>query len=240
MRARLDLSPLPRAHAPELDARQQVVVDHRDGPLLVLAGPGTGKTTTIVESVVGRLTAGQSAEDVLVLTFGRRAAGEVRDRIAARIGGGLLPTVATFHSFAYGLVRAHAGAEQYADPPRLLSGAEEDQRIRELIMGSLDDGTIAWPQELQEAIATQGFAAEVRALIARMRERDITPARLRALAAEHARPEWNAVADIAEQEEDVMVLHNVMDYAELMRRAVLLAGDESVRRQLHERITAIY
>ena len=152
VRARLDLSPLPRAHAPELDARQQAVVDHRDGPLLVLAGPGTGKTTTIVESVVGRLDAGQSAEEILVLTFGRRAAGEVRDRIAGRIGGGLLPTVSTFHSFAYGLVRVHAGAEQYADPPRLLSGAEEDQRIRELIMGSLEDGTIAWPQELQEAI----------------------------------------------------------------------------------------
>ncbi|NDH22968.1 MAG: phosphoenolpyruvate carboxykinase (ATP), partial [Actinobacteria bacterium] len=45
VRARLDLSPLSRAHAPELDARQQAVVDHRDGPLLVLAGPGTGKTT---------------------------------------------------------------------------------------------------------------------------------------------------------------------------------------------------
>jgi len=240
VRARLDLSPLSRTHAPEVDAGQRAVIDHRDGPLLVLAGPGTGKTTTIVESVVGRLEAGQSAEEVLVLTFGRRAAGEVRDRIAARIGGGLLPTVATFHSFAYGLVRAHAGAEQYVDPPRLLSGAEEDLRIRELIMGSLEDGTIAWPQDLQEAIATEGFAAEVRALVARMRERDITPARLRALAAEHARPEWNAVADIAEQEEDVMVLHNVMDYAELMRRAVLLAGDESVRRQLHERITAVY
>ncbi|MGA0222453.1 MAG: UvrD-helicase domain-containing protein, partial [Candidatus Nanopelagicales bacterium] len=64
MRARLDLSPLSRAHAPELDARQQAVVDHRDGPLLVLAGPGPGKTTTIVESVVGRLEAGQSAEEV--------------------------------------------------------------------------------------------------------------------------------------------------------------------------------
>ena len=150
--------------------------------------------------------------------FGRRAAGEVRDRIAARIGGGLLPTVATFHSFAYGLVRAHAGAEQYADPPRLLSGAEEDQRIRELIMGSLEDGTIAWPQELQEAIAAwfRRRGARPHRTHARARHH---PARLRALAAEHARPEWNAVADIAEQEEDVMVLHNVMDYAELMRRA---------------------
>ncbi|NDH98514.1 MAG: hypothetical protein EBZ17_13855, partial [Actinobacteria bacterium] len=55
VRARLDLSPLSRTHAPEVDAGQRAVIDHRDGPLLVLAGPGTGKTTTIVESVVGRL-----------------------------------------------------------------------------------------------------------------------------------------------------------------------------------------
>ncbi len=240
MRARLDLSPLPRAQAPVLDAEQQSVVEHREGPLLVLAGPGTGKTTTIVESVVARLAEGQAPSEVLVLTFGRRAADEVRDRVAARIGGGLLPQVATFHSFAYGLIRSHASHEEYLDPPRLLSGAEEDQRIRELIRGSVEDGTVRWPEELREALGTQGFAAEVRVLIARMREREISPVRLREIADEVGRPEWRAVADIAEQEEDVMVLQNVMDYAELMRRAVLLAGDPVVQADLHARFRSIY
>ena len=240
MRARLDLSPLPRVQAPVLDAEQQMVVKHREGPLLVLAGPGTGKTTTIVESVVARLEEGQAPSEVLVLTFGRRAADEVRDRVAARIGGGLLPQVATFHSFAYGLVRSHSSHEEYLDPPRLLSGAEEDQRIRELIRGSLEDGTVQWPEGLREALGTQGFAAEVRVLIARMREREISPARLRSIADEVGRPEWRAVADIAEQEEDVMVLQNVMDYAELMHRAVLRAGDPAVRADVHARFRSIY
>jgi len=240
VRARLDLSPLPRAHAPSLDPEQQAVVEHRDGPLLVLAGPGTGKTTTIVESVVSRLDAGQPPGEVLVLTFGRRAAGEVRDRIAARIGGGLLPQVATFHSFAYGLIRSYSSAEEYLDPPRLLSGAEEDQRIRELITGSVEDRSVQWPPELHDAIGTHGLAAEVRVLIARMRERELSPARLRAIADERGRPDWRAVADIAETEEDVMVLQNVMDYAELMRRAVLRAGDREVQADLHSRISAIY
>ena len=240
MHVRLDLSGVPAATAPALDPEQQQVVDHRHGPLLVLAGPGTGKTTTIVESVVARLDEGSDPESILVLTFGRRAATELRDRIASRRGGGLLPQVATFHSFAYGLVRSTSGEQEYLDPPRLLSGAEEDQRIRDLIKGSLDDGSVAWPEDLHEALGTHGLAVEVRTLIARMRERDLSPAQLRALADAHNRPEWAAVADLAEQEEDVMVLQNVMDYTELMRRAVLRAADADVQADLHGRFTAIY
>src|SRR4051812_15292122 len=67
---------------PALDEQQQLVRDHTDGPLLVLAGPGTGKTTTLVEAVVGRVEEGASPDDVLVLTFSRKAADELRERIA--------------------------------------------------------------------------------------------------------------------------------------------------------------
>ncbi len=240
MHARLDLSALPRATAPSLDAEQRRVVEHRTGPLLVLAGPGTGKTTTIVESVVARLADGEPADQILVLTFGRRAAGELRDRIAARCGGGLLPQVATFHSFAYGLVRSGGTAQEYTDPPRLLSGAEEDQRIRDLIRGTVEDGSVQWPEEIREALATHGFAVEVRTLIARMRERGVTPDQLRQLAMQYERASWSAVADIAEQEADVMVLENVMDYAELMRKAVMLAGEPRIQDQLRSKFRAIY
>lgn len=240
MRVRLDTSAVPVAPAPALDAEQQAVVDHRSGPLLVLAGPGTGKTSTIVESVVARLRDGEGPESILVLTFGRRAAAEVRDRIAARLGGGIVPRVATFHSFAYALLRSTDPAEEYLEPPRLLSGAEEDQRIREIIRGTVEDGTLEWPESIREALGTHGFAAEVRALIARIRERNITPAQLRDLANRQGRPEWAAIADVASQEEDVMVFENVMDYTELMRRAVLRAADPQVAAGLHEQLRAIY
>ena len=72
---------------PELDADQRAVVEHPGGPLLVLAGPGTGKTTTLVETVVDRVAnRGLSPDQILVLTFGRKAATELRDRITARLG----------------------------------------------------------------------------------------------------------------------------------------------------------
>ena len=71
---------------PELDEHQQRVVDHEGGPLLVLAGPGTGKTTTLVEAIVDRIERrGASPDSVLALTFSRKAAEQLRDRVTARV-----------------------------------------------------------------------------------------------------------------------------------------------------------
>src|ERR1700712_5304961 len=75
------------AQVPTLDAQQQAVVDHEGGPLLVLAGPGTGKTTTLVEAIVKRIEVdGARPDQVLALTFSRKAAEQLRDRVTARLG----------------------------------------------------------------------------------------------------------------------------------------------------------
>src|SRR3978361_1879208 len=57
---------------PVLEPGQQAVVDHRGGPLLVLAGPGSGKTTTLVEAAVRRVADGADPESLLLLTFSPR------------------------------------------------------------------------------------------------------------------------------------------------------------------------
>jgi hypothetical protein len=117
----------PVQEPPVLDESQRRVVEHRAGPLLVLAGPGTGKTTTLVEAVVHRVEHdGLNPEHVLVLTFGRRAAAELRERIARRLGRTVRePLARTFHSYAFGLLRREAvlSGEQ---TPRLISGAEQE------------------------------------------------------------------------------------------------------------------
>lgn len=232
----LDTAPIPLQVAPELDSEQARVVEHRDGPVLVLAGPGTGKTTTLVEAVVARLTdsaAPLTADQVLVLTFGRRAATEIRDRIAARIGGGLLPTVATFHSFAYGFVQQGVGDGTIIGAPRLLSGAEEDVRIRDLLMGAVEDGTVQWPEDLMAALPTLGLANEVRAVLARARTLGIDPETLRRIGRRSNRPAWEAVGELAVQDEAVMALQEVMDYTDLLTRALERARDPQVRERLH-------
>src|SRR6476646_5598688 len=108
---------------PTLDDHLQRVVEHAAGPLLVLAGPGTGKTTTLVEAIVDRIEGrGAEPDQVLALTFSRKAADQLRDRITARLGRTMSGApCSTFHSFAYGLIRAYAPAELYEAPLRLLS-----------------------------------------------------------------------------------------------------------------------
>src|SRR6476619_6305822 len=145
---RLIRRPEPRPPAPELDPSQQAVVDHPGGPLLVLAGPGTGKTTTLVEAVVDRVGRGVGPDEVLVLTFSRKAADELRERIATRLARTVAePAAYTFHSWCFALVRAHSEAGRL---PRLLSQPERDVRIRELLAGHAEGiGSVTWPGTLR-------------------------------------------------------------------------------------------
>ncbi|MER6994161.1 ATP-dependent helicase, partial [Streptomyces sp. NPDC000410] len=214
---------------PLLDASQRAVVDHARGPLLVLAGPGTGKTTTLVEAVAERITRGADPERLLVLTFSRKAAVELRDRMALRLGGGRrAPQATTFHSYCYALVRAHQDADLFSEPLRLLSGPEQDVAVRDLLAGHVDlerhgRAGVRWPDELRACLTTRGFADEVRAVLARSRELGLGPDALAAFARRTGRPDWGAAAAFLAEYLDVLDLQGVLDYAELVHRAALLA-----------------
>lgn len=218
-----------------------------DGPLLVLGGPGTGKTTTLAEAAVARVRRGTAPERVLVLTFSRRAAVELRDRMAARLGpdAALAPQATTFHGYAYALVRAHQDAELFQEPLRLLSGPEQDVVVRELLAGEAalaraGRAAVRWPRELRACLTTRGFADEVRAVLARSRELGLSPRSLADFARRTGRPDWGAAADFLAQYLDVLDAQGVVDYAELMHRAVLLAEQPSVAAELATRYDAVY
>ncbi|MET9349746.1 ATP-dependent DNA helicase [Streptomyces termitum] len=215
---------------PQLDAAQRAVVEHDRGPLLVLAGPGTGKTATLVEAVAARMERGTDPERILVLTFSRKAAVELRDRMATRLGGRRPPQATTFHSYCYALVRAHQDADLFAEPVRLLSGPEQDLAVRELLAGQIDlersgRGGVRWPDELRACLTTRGFADEVRAVLARSRELGLGPDELARFAERVGRPDWKAAAGFLAEYLDVLDLQGVLDYTELVHRAVLLAGE---------------
>src|ERR1022692_385929 len=171
---RLVRRPVGVAERPVLDQAQTQVVGHSGGPLLVLAGPGTGKTTAIVETVVDRIAGrGLDPSRVLVLTFSRKAAQEVRARITLRLDRTTTePLALTFHSYAYALVRREfvlAGDE----PPILLSGPEQLAEVRRMLRGEAVDGATQWPDRLRPLLATRGFAAELRDFLLRAAERGL-------------------------------------------------------------------
>ncbi|MEU6517963.1 ATP-dependent DNA helicase [Streptomyces sp. NPDC046978] len=242
---RLVRTPPVRVDPPLLDAAQRTVVDHGAGPLLVLAGPGTGKTTTLVESVAARIARGGDPERILVLTFSRRAAVDLRDRMAQRTGAAHAPQATTFHSFCYALLRAHQDSDLFVEPLRLLSGPEQDVAVRELLAGQPDLerlglAHVRWPDELRACLTTRGFADEVRAVLARTRELGLGPHALRSFAERIGRPDWQAASAFLAEYLDVLDLQGVIDYAELVHRAVLLARRPEIAERLAARYDAVY
>jgi superfamily I DNA/RNA helicase/RecB family exonuclease len=224
---------------PVLDEQQQAVVAHAAGPLLVLAGPGTGKTTTLVEAVVARVEQGTPPEAVLVLTFSRKAADELRGRIAARLGRTVAePSAHTFHGFCYAVLRRYASGPDQR-PPRLLSGAERELRVRELLDGnSRGEGLTRWPAELAPALRLRGFAREVADLLDRSRERGIDGPALSRLGAEHRRPAWQAAGVFLDEYLDVLAIREEIDYAGLIGSAI--AALDGPAAELCERFPAVY
>ena len=225
--------------APALDAAQRRVVEHAGGPLLVLAGPGTGKTTTLVEAAVERVRAGRPVDELLMLTFSRRAAGELRDRVTARLGGTVREPIArTLHSYAFGVLRM-ANVGQGLDPPRLLSGAEQDVILRDLLAHGDPQ---QWPAEIRPALRTRAFAGELRDLLMRAVERGMDGPQLSALGAQRGRPDWVAAGRFLTEYQGVTALGQPGGYdpAELIRSALnafdtdpaLLAAERARRRRI--------
>ncbi len=97
----------------ELNGEQLAAATHPGGPLLILAGAGTGKTTTLCARVAWLVTQGVAPERIMLLTFTRRAAREMLQRTGALVpistgSGGVVG--GTFHSVAHRFVRLHAGS----------------------------------------------------------------------------------------------------------------------------------
>jgi superfamily I DNA/RNA helicase len=177
------------------DVRQREAIAHTGSPLLLIGGPGTGTTATLVESAVHRIQNGLAPGKLLVLAYGRERASRLRDEIVTRVGATVRePLARTFHSFSFSVLR-QAAIRDGESAPVLLSGAEQDLWIRDLLAGNRADEVKRWPGFLTAALSTDGFVRELRDLILRASERNLSPAELRELGDRHQRPEWVAAAD---------------------------------------------
>jgi superfamily I DNA/RNA helicase/RecB family exonuclease len=232
---------------PVLDPSQRAVVEHAGGPLLVLAGPGTGKTTTLVECVVDRIDRQRATPDsILVLTFSRKAAADLRARIAARLGRTTVtPMAMTFHAFCYSLVRRFGDelgveSDDLGAPLRLLTGPEQEFRVRETLQGSLETGRAQWPDSLARAFPTRAFASEVRAVLAGARQLGMDPDDVAAAGQATGREEWVSVGAFFDEYLDVLDAEGVLDYAELVHRCRILLTKPEIVATLRREIGCVF
>lgn len=147
-----------------LEPAQRAVLVHdfaTEGPLLVLAGAGTGKTTTLTRRLALELDRGHPADGILALTFTRKAAHEMRERVASLLpAGAALPEIRTFHSLGLAILSEDGArgwkSAGWAFRPKLLSEETEAdesarfwrERFRE---GALSAPTAkAWTRMLAE------------------------------------------------------------------------------------------
>ncbi len=209
-----------------LNPQQREAVFHGDGPLLVVAGAGTGKTRTLIYRVARLVETGVPPASILLLTFTRRAAEEMLrraslllDRRCERVAGG------TFHSFANSLLRRHAAAIGFGGNFTILDRADSED-----LVGLLR-------QDVHVAHKTVRFPRKE--TLADLFSRAVNRGEDVATAVERDAPHFLYCLD------DILRIHglyeaakrerNLMDYDDLLvHLAGLLRGHEGIRRAVSE------
>lgn len=182
-----------------------------------LMGPaGSGVSTLIMDSVAKLLKQGTPAEEILVLAPGKDAASRLRAGIADRVSGMDFASAATMvrsvPSLAFALLRLQS------DPTlRLITGAEQDALMQELLALEAEEGAQGWPDS-PEALSMRGYARGVRDFILRAVERGLGPEELGQLGEDLGRPRWVAAANFLRSYEATMSLadYNNFSAAELV------------------------
>lgn len=201
-----------------MNERQREAVLATEGPVLVLAGAGTGKTRVITYRVAHLIEQGVPPESILAVTFTNKAAGVMRDRISELLRssgrGGADVWVSTFHSFCARLLRREA---RHLGLPRDFAIYDDE------------DQTSA----VKRALLQLGFTAEdypprsVRAQISHAKNHGITPEEMESRAAQAGDKDGQDVANIFRVYNEILRKAAAIDFDDLLLRAVDLLRDHA-------------
>jgi superfamily I DNA/RNA helicase/RecB family exonuclease len=218
-----------------LDEVQQRVVDHDGGPLLVLGGPGTGKTTLLVERWVRLATQTREPHRILLLVPTRDRALALREELPFRLpmDAVLEVPVHTWHALAYHLVTRYYRQLGYAQPPTRLTTAEQWTVVRDLL--ATEDRAV-WGR-YGEHLTTEAFAGEVADFCVRAGYRGLSDDELRELATQQ---QHAPIAEFALRYRETQRTESLLDYPELILSATrLLRDDTTVREAVRRRFTHV-
>jgi|ERR1051325_2369832 DNA helicase-2/ATP-dependent DNA helicase PcrA len=115
----------------DLNQKQQEIVNYLEGPLRVIAGPGSGKTRTIIAKIEYLIKVKKiNPKKILVVTFTNKAANEITERIKNLIGIDNFNSVYTYHSFAFHFLRLEANSLNLSNNYFILDGQDQKSLIK--------------------------------------------------------------------------------------------------------------
>ncbi|XP_014513588.1 ATP-dependent DNA helicase SRS2-like protein At4g25120 [Vigna radiata var. radiata] len=211
------------------DRQREAACTDISTPLMIVAGPGSGKTSTMVGRVLMLLNEGISPSNILAMTFTTAAASEMRERIGAIAGKTTAKelTISTFHSFSLQLCRSHGeklgrtsefyiygqGQQRNAiiEAIRLLENEKSRNKDGALLMGDLSNSVKNPKQFKDKAKKWQKFVAQAKAS-------GRTSAEYRAMGNEIG-------AEILENYNNILQSCNALDYHDLISCSVMLLSD---------------
>lgn len=118
----------------KLSERQKEAVMHKEGPCLVLAGAGSGKTRVLTERIVNLINSGVRPQNILAITFTNKAAREMRERVSRSIGSDADKIfIGTFHSFGLKVLRENANVLGYTNNITILDRDDVNSLIKKFL-----------------------------------------------------------------------------------------------------------
>src|SRR5215475_3533550 len=213
----------------ELNPEQRQAVETQDGPVLILAGAGTGKTRAITYRMANLIAKGVPGESILAVTFTNKAAEEMRNRVTdlllrAGVPPGQ-PWVSTFHSLCARLLRREAPA---AGLPRDFAIYDDDDQVAAIKLAmtklAIDDEALT-PRNILSRISYAKNHAQ-------------TPEMIRSQAID---PNGRKVADAFAEYERLLHASKALDFDDLLlRTAKLLRESAAVREKWQARFQYIH
>lgn len=136
----------------DLTPAQREAATHFEGPLLILAGAGSGKTRVLTRRVIYLIQQGVRPENILAITFTNKAADEMRQRVDNLLPGGRV-WISTFHSLGARLLRQHAGRLGLDRHFTIYDQADRNRLIKDVLDSANVDSSRFTPERIQASIS---------------------------------------------------------------------------------------
>ena len=143
-----------------LNAEQREAAQHIDGPLLILAGAGSGKTATMTHRIAYLIENGVSPYEILAVTFTNKAAGEMRERVEKLVGQCPGMWILTFHAMSLRILRKYAEEVGYEKNFVVYDTVDQKTLIKN-IMKDLNLDAKTYPQQYLSSVISKQKEADI-------------------------------------------------------------------------------